>query len=245
MDFSGLDAVVHLGGEPILGLWTPAKKREIYRSRVDVTQQMVTAMKRLPTPPKIIISASGISYYGDRGDEILDESSSMGQGFLAEVVRDWEAAVAEANGFARTCSLRMGMVIGRESRAWKIQRRIFSLGLGGRFGTGKQWMPWIHVDDVVGLILFALGHGNLHGPMVAVAPESVTNAQFTSELARLVRRPAFIPTPAFVLKSLPGGMGTFFLDSLKATPRAALEAGFEFEVPELSRALEKCLVASD
>lgn len=241
MNFSGLDALVHLAGEPILGLWTPAKKRDIYRSRVEVTQHIIAALKQLPTPPKIIISASGISYYGNRGDELLDERSAMGQGFLAEVVRDWEGAVAEANGFARTCSLRMGMVLGSESRPWRFQRRIFSLGLGGRFGPGTQWMPWIHVDDAVSLILFALDRAHLQGSVVAVAPGAVTNTQYTSELARLVRRPALIPTPAFLLKCLPGGMGAFFLDSIRASPTAALNAGFKFSFPSLTLAFEKSL----
>lgn len=237
MDFSGLDAVLHLAGENVFGLWSAGKKRRIYESRVDATRKMVAAMRSLSQPPKILVSASGVAIYGDRGDEILDESSASGPGFLGEVVKDWESSVAEANDFARTCSLRIGMVLGPDGGGWPMLKRIFKLALGGRLGSGRQWMPWIHVDDVVRMMLFAIETPTLSGPVNGVAPEEVTNLQFTKELAKAVKRPAIFPVPGFVLKLLPGGMSSIFLDSMRVRPTKAVSSGFQFKHQTLAGAL--------
>ena len=237
MDFSGLDAVVHLAGDSVLGLWTAAKKARIRESRIPLTQKMVAAMRKLPQPPPILVSASGIAFYGDRGDEMLTESSTQGPGFLGEVVRDWESAVVEANDFARTVSVRLGMVLGKDGGGWPLQRKIFRWGIGGRLGSGKQWMPWIHVDDAVALLLFAVTNQNLKGPVIGAAPGSITNSDFTKAVAKAAHRPALFPAPEWILKRLPGGMGSMFLDSVHAKPQAALEAGFEFKYPTIDTAI--------
>jgi hypothetical protein len=239
MDFSGLDAVLHLAGENVFGLWSAAKKQRIHESRVDATKKMVAAMRSLSQPPKVLVSASGVAIYGDRGDEILDESSAFGSGYLGDVVKDWESSVAEANDFARTCSLRIGMVLGPDGGGWPMLKRIFKLALGGRLGSGRQWMPWIHVDDVARLMLFAIENSTLSGPVNGVAPESVTNLQFTKQLAAAVKRPAIFPVPGFLLKLLPGGMSCIFLDSMRVEPKKALAAGFQFKHRTLAGALEE------
>ncbi len=238
LDFSGLDAVVHLVGESVLGLWTAAKKQRIRESRIDLTQRIVTAMRALPDPPKILVSASGISFYGDRGDEVLDETSPQGAGFLGEVVRDWEAAVKEAGDFARTVVVRLGMVLGKDAGGWPLQRKVFRLGLGGRLGSGQQWVAWIQVEDAVRLLLFAVEQAQVSGIINGVAPGALRNQALTTALAKAVHRPAIFPTPAFALKLLPGGMGSIFLDSVRAEPRAALAAGFEFRYPTFAEALK-------
>ena len=237
LDFTGLDAVVHLAGENVLSLWTQQKKRRIQESRVALTQRMVAAMRTLAEPPPVLVSASGVSFYGDRGDEILDESSSHGAGFLGEVVRDWEAAVAEAVGFARTASLRFGMVLGPDGGAWPLLRRIFRCGLGGRLGSGRQWMAWIHVEDAVRQLLSVVETNSLRGPINGVAPESVTNLEFTKCLAAELHRPAIFPVPTIVLKNLPGGFGRVFLDSTRVTPAAWQREGFHFHFPTLQSAV--------
>ena len=237
LDFTGLDAVVHLAGENVLGLWTREKKRRIHESRVALTQRMVAAMRTLAEPPRVLVSASGVSFYGDRGDEVLDESSTQGSGFLGEVVRDWEAAVAEAGPFARTVSVRFGMVLGPDGGAWPLLRRIFRLGLGGRLGSGRQWMAWIHVDDAVRQLLAAVEHGSLRGVVNGVAPEAVTNLEFTKCLAVELHRPAIFPVPAIVLKNLPGGFGQVFLDSTRVIPAAWQKEGFTYDFPTLQSAI--------
>ncbi len=233
-DFSDLDALVHLAGENVLGLWTKDKKRRIHDSRVEGTRHVVDHLARLESPPTIFVCASGISYYGDRGDEELNEQSTRGDGFLADVVQAWEQEAQRA-AFARVVMLRLGMVLGPDGGAGKLLRRIFKLGLGGRLGSGRQWMPWIHVDDAARVIMHTLVNP-LVGPINAVAPQAVTNTKFTKALASTLGRPAFFHTPQFLLKSLPGGMGAFFLDSLKVTPTALQESGFQFQFPTLAAA---------
>ncbi len=241
LDFSGLDAVVHLAGENVLGLWTEARKQGIRASRIDLTLAMVKAMRSLPNPPRVLVSASGIAFYGHRGDEIVDETAPQGEGFLGTVVRDWDAAVATAGDFARTVSVRLGMVLGRDGGGWPLQRKIFRLGLGGRLGSGNQWVAWIHVEDAVRMLLFAIEHGNVSGILNGVAPGTLTNREFTKAVAQAVHRPALFPAPEFILNRLPGGMGRIFLDSVRAAPAAALKAGFEFTYPTFEQALPALL----
>ena len=241
MDFSGLDAVVHLAGENVLGLWTRAKKQRIHASRVMLTQRIVTAMRSLPKPPPILVSASGVSYYGDRGDELLDETSTLGTGFLGEVVRDWEGAVAQAGDFARTVSVRFGMILGPDGGAWPLLRRIFKLGLGGRLGSGRQWMAWIHVDDAARQLLAAVETASVRGPVNGVAPQTVTNREFTRCLAQALHRPAWFPVPTVVLKMLPGGSSRMFLDSTRVMPRVWQAEEFAFQYASLETAVQALL----
>ncbi len=232
-DFTGLEAVIHLAGEPVFGLWTAAKKDAIRRSRVNATCDLVNRLREMVPPPRVFVSASGMAYYGDAGDAELTEASPSGTGFLAEVSLAWEAAAAEASDFARVVSLRTPMVLGADGGPAVILRRVFSLGLGGRLGTGKQWTPWIHVGDLARLFLFACENDHLTGPVNATAPVPATNLEFTAAIAGAVHRPALFPVPAFALKLLPGGISEIFLQSQRAHPAAATAAGFTWLHPDL------------
>lgn len=227
-DFSGLDALVHLAGEPVTGLWTSRKKHEIRRSRVDATCALAARLRSLPNPPPVLVSASGIAWYGDGGDAELTESSPPGEGFLAEVSRAWEAAAAEASDFARVVSLRTPMVLGRDGGPAVMLGRIFRMGLGGRLGSGNQWTSWIHVQDLARMYVTACENPAWIGPVNATAPVPVTNRIFTAAIAAAVRRPALFPVPAFALRMIPGGMSEIFLQSQRARPAAASAAGFQW-----------------
>ena len=232
-DFSGLDAMVHLAGEPVFGLWTDAKKDAIRRSRVNATCDLVNRLRETPSPPRVFVSASGMAFYGDAGDAVLTETSPSGEGFLAEVSRAWEAAAAEASDFARVVSLRTPMVLGADGGPAVMLRRVFKLGLGGRLGSGKQWTSWIHVQDLARLFIFACEQDSLVGPVNATAPVPATNLEFTAAIAKAVHRPAFFPVPAFALNLLPGGISEIFLQSQRARPAAATAAGFTWLHPDL------------
>lgn len=240
-DFRGLDAVVHLAGENLLGLWTRRKRQEIRRSRVEDTRALVARLRALPSPPRVLVSAGGCAYYGDGGDAELTESSPPGSGFIAEVAHEWEAAAMEAADFMRVVTLRTGMVLGPDGGAAPVLRRIFQWGLGGRLGSGRQWMPWIEVRDHVRLILHAVEVEALSGPVNAVAPGQVRNAEFTKALAGVLHRPAVLPVPAWVLRRLPGGMSDIFLHSQRAVPAAAMDAGFSWNCPAIDIALQEAL----
>ena len=233
VDFSGLDAMVHLAGEPVFGFWTAAKKEVIRSSRVNATCALVNRLRETPSPPRAFICASGMAYYGDAGDAELTENSPSGEGFLAEVSRAWEAAAAEAAPFARVVSLRTPMVLGADGGPAVLLRRVFKLGIGGRLGSGKQWTSWIHVHDVARLYVFACEHSTLVGPVNATAPTPVTNAEFTAAIAQAVHRPAIFPVPALALNLLPGGISEIFLQSQRARPAAAATAGFTWLHPDL------------
>ena len=233
-DFSGLDALIHLAGEPILGLWTAKKKDAIRRSRVNQTCDLVAHLKALPQPPSVLVCASGIAYYGDAGDTVLTEASPSGEGFLSEVSRAWEAAAAEAAPTMRVVSLRTPMVLGAEGGPAVALRRVFRLGLGGRLGSGKQWAAWVHVMDLARLYVFACENPQLTGPVNATAPQPVTNAEFTRIIAEAIHRPAIFPVPRCILNLLPGGIAEVFLQSQRAHPAAATAAGFTWLYPDLS-----------
>ena len=237
VDLSGLDALIHLVGESLLGVWTAERKRRIRDSRVTDTCTLATLLRERPDTPRILVSAGGAAFYGSRGDDILAEASGSGDGFLAEVCRAWEAAVSEAGPEVRTVSLRIGIVLGRDGGSAPVLGRLFRLGLGGRLGSGRQWMPWIHVTDAARLFVHALTDPSMRGPVNAVAPGAVTNAEFTRILARTLHRPALFPVPTFLLRLLPGGMHELFLDSQRILPAAAEAAGFRFLHPELPDAL--------
>ena len=235
-DFSGLDAIVHLAGESLLGLWTAKKREAIRRSRVIDTCDMIARLRELPVRPRVLVSAGGTAFYGDAADRELPESAPHGSGFISEVARAWEDAAMEGADIMRTVTLRTGMVLGADGGAAPALRRIFRLGLGGRLSSGRQWMPWIHVTDLARLILWAVEKETLRGPVNAVAPGAVRNETFTRVLARTLHRPAFIPAPAFALRLLPGGMSDIFLQSQHVIPAAATAAGFTWLFPELPSA---------
>jgi hypothetical protein len=238
--FEGLPAVVHLAGETIAGRWTSAKKRKIYESRVDGTRYLVDGLAQLDADerPRVLISASAVGYYGDRGDELLTEDSPPGTGFLSKVCQDWqcEAQRAEEMGL-RVVQLRFGIVLGRDGGALQTMLPLFKLGLGGPLGSGRQWWSWVHRDDVVGLIEFALQNEELSGSANATAPEPVRQKEFARTLGRVLKRPAVLPAPAFALKLALGEFANELLASTRAIPKRAHELGYHFEYPELEGAL--------
>ena len=235
------DAVVNLAGEPIAQRWTAEVKKRIYDSRVESTRHLVKAFSTQPQRPRVLVCASAVGIYGSRGDEILTEKSAPGSGFLPRIVVEWEAAarMAEPLGM-RVVSLRFSTVLGPGGALAKLLP-VFRLGVGGRLGSGRQWMSWIHIDDVVALILFAIENALLKGPCNATAPDPVTNDEFTRRLAAALHRPAIFPVPAIALKLVFGEMSQVLLDSQRALPIAAQAAGFEFQHPVLSEALASIL----
>ncbi len=239
---AGCDAIVHLAGEPVFGgLPSKARRDRISASRIDSTHALVQSIERLPAAerPKVLVCASAVGYYGDRGEEMLPESAAPGHSFLADVCVAWEeeARAAAALG-VRTVSLRIGIVLAREGGALAQLARLFRLCLGGRVGSGAQWVPWIHVDDLVAMILAALRDERWSGAINAVAPNPVTNAELTNELARAVRRPALVPAPAFAVRAALGEMAGELLGSRRVIPARATELGFRFRTETLERALE-------
>lgn len=240
-DYKGLDAIIHLAGESILGVWTSGKKKRIYDSRIDGTAALVRGIGKIEQAkrPNALVCASGIGYYGDRGDDILDEEEDRGFGFLAKVVEDWEEAaqVAAEKHDVRVVTPRIGFVLGKSGGALKVLKLIFKCCLGGRLGSGKQWMPWVHIDDIAGIFLKSATSDLMRGPVNAAAPNPVNNREFTKALAGAVSRPAFIPTPAFALKMLPGGMSEMFLNSQRANPAALKLAEYKWEFTDVDVAL--------
>lgn len=234
LDFSGLDAVVNLAGEPILGLWTREKRQRILQSRVDGTKRIAA---HLEDGPRVWINASAVGFYGDTGDHLVDESSPSGRGFLADVCREWEGATRSAEELGvRVVRLRIGFVTG-PGGAMRLVRPVFQAGLGGPLGSGRQWMSCIHVDDVAGLVLWSIANSRICGAVNAVLPEPVRNIDFTRSLARAVNRPAIFPAPAFVLKTLLGDLSHVLLDSVRVRPQVAIEQGYPFRHPTLDQAV--------
>jgi len=235
-DLSGLDAVVNLAGEPILGLWTAERKRRILESRVAGTRRVVEAIRG--SSVRTLINASAVGIYGDTGEREVDESSPAGGGFLAETCRAWESTAMEAAaGGTRVVIARIGFVIG-EGGALRMIRPLFRAGLGGNLGSGRQWMSCVHVEDVAGMILWALREPSVSGPVNAVMPDPVRNSEFTRTLAASVHRPAVFPVPAFVLRIALGGLSHVMLDSSRVRPGVALRLGYPYKFPALSAALE-------
>ncbi|HEY6341420.1 MAG TPA: TIGR01777 family oxidoreductase [Bryobacteraceae bacterium] len=241
----GCDAVVNLAGENIAQRWTEAAKRRIRESRIRGTRALVAAMRA--DPPNMLISASACGYYGSRGDELLTEVSLPGEDFLSQVCIDWEREAQQASDVGvGVVILRFGMVLGTGGGALARMLTPFKLGVGGRIGTGRQWMSWIHIDDLCDLILFILRRSALvagRGVLNATSPNPVTNAEFTRELARALNRPAALPVPALPLKLLFGEMAQVLLASQRAIPAVAMRAGagFSFRYPEIGAALRDCL----
>jgi len=238
-----LDAVVHLAGENIAQRWTPTAKARIRASRVDATRLLCEALARLPQPPRVLICASATGFYGDRGQEMLDERSAPGTGFLPEVCQAWEAAADAAQQRSiRVVHLRLGIVLARHSGALAKMLPAFRFGLGGRLGAGRQFWSWIALEDLLCVVELALQDDRLSGTMNAVSPEPVTNAGFTEALARALGRPAVLPMPAFAVKLLFGEMGReALLASARVRPARLLESGFEFRFPQLDAVFKQAL----
>jgi uncharacterized protein (TIGR01777 family) len=238
------DAVIHLAGVPVAQRWNERVKKEIRESRVDGTRNLVQALARLPRKPQVLICSSATGYYGSRGDELLSESSAPGDDFLSEVCVAWEneARAAEAAGI-RVVRMRTGIVLDARGGALPKMLPPFKMGVGGKLGSGKHWMSWIHLDDLAALFRYALVNP-ISGPVNGVAPNPVTNADFTKTLAASVHRPAVFPVPPFALRLLFGEMGGILLSSQRVAPKAAQSAGFTFRFPELAPALADALKAS-
>jgi uncharacterized protein (TIGR01777 family) len=233
-----VDAIIHLAGEPVAQRWTREIKSRIRNSRVIGTQSLVQALAKRAERPHTFLSASAIGYYGDRGTEILNEHSAPGTGFLAEVCGEWEReAHAAGNLGMRVVILRIGIVLGKEGGALKQMLPLFRLGMGGPIASGKQWMSWIHADDLVKAMVFALGDPKLFGPVNATAPNPVENAVFAQALGEALNRPAVLHTPVFALKMMLGEAADVVLASQRIIPQALQQAGFTWAHPEIREAL--------
>ena len=244
LDFRGVDTVIHLAGESIAkGRWNTEKKRRIRASRISGTKQLAEQMADSEFKPLNFICASAIGYYGDRGDEILDESSDAGQGFLPEVCEEWEQATAAASDAGiRTLNIRTGIVLSAQGGALKTMLPPFMAGLGGILGHGSQYMSWISLDDEISIIRYLMNHEGMHGEVNLVSPNPVTNREFTKILSTVIKRPAFLPMPAVAARILFGEMAdALLLSSTRVYPRKLLDSGYEFIHPTLESALRKVL----
>lgn len=235
-----VDALVHLAGEPVAQRWTARAKEKIIYSRVEFTEKLLrtceTVFRGLPG---VVVSASAVGYYGDRGEEVLTEHSGPGEGFLAEVCGDWEV-FGRCLG-VRSVQLRLGIVLGRNGGALSKMLPAFKMGLGGRLGSGEQWMPWIHIDDAVNMIMESITNSLIEGPVNCVSPEPITNSQFTKSLGRVLRRPTVFPVPAFLLRVIFGEMSSVLLGSQKVWPTKMKMIGFDYKFPRIGGALVSIL----
>ena len=241
----GIDAAVHLAGETIAERWTAEKKARIRQSRVASTRLLSERLGEMKRPPKVFVSASAIGYYGNRGGELLDEQSASGSGFLADVCREWESATgpAEARGI-RTVRLRIGVVLSASGGALAKMLPPFRMGVGGKLGSGTQYMSWIAIDDLIGIVQQAIASDTLSGPVNAVAPNPVTNLEFTKTLGKVLQRPTIFPVPAFAVRLLFGEMGQeLLLGSTRVAPRRIIESGYKFRYPALEGALQAVLAS--
>jgi uncharacterized protein len=240
--WEGVDAVIHLAGEPVMTRWTEEQKRRIRNSRVKVTQNLLAGIRAASRPPKVFVSTSAVGFYGDRGDEILNESSAPGAGFLSELCIDWEDEAARARELGvRVPLVRVGVVLSPSGGALEKMSLPFKMGLGGRVGAGRQWFPWIHIEDIAGIFLHALSSPAVDGPINGVAPGVVTNGEFTREFAAALNRPAFFTVPKFALRILMGEMSEVVTGSQRIVPQVALDTGYQFKYPNLRPALESIL----
>jgi hypothetical protein len=239
----GHDAVVHLAGENISQRWTAKQKSKILESRIRSTRLLVEALARLTNPPNVLVSASAIGYYGNRGDEILQEDSAAGIGFLPEVCREWEAATQPAaEAGIRVVNLRFGLILSPGGGALAKMFLPFKMGVGGVLGSGRQYWSWISIDDIIGVIHHALRNESLQGPVNAVSPNPVTNREFTKILGHVLKRPTLFPVPAFTLRLVFGEMADeMLLASARVQPAKLLNSGYDFRYPELEGALRHLL----
>jgi uncharacterized protein len=243
----GADAVVNLAGASIAeGRWTAERKTLLRSSRVETTRSLVTALAKMNVRPRVLVSASAIGYYGSRGDELLTEESTAGTDFLAGLAREWEAEAVKAETLGiRVARARFGIILARHGGALGKMLLAFKLGTGGRVGTGQQWMSWVMLDDVVGILRLALENRAVQGAVNVVAPGAVRNAEFTKELARVVHRPALFPVPASALRLVLGEMAdALLLASQRVVPQRLQQLGYRFAHPELASALAAILRAA-
>jgi len=234
-----IDAVVNLMGESIAsGRWSAAKKKRIYDSRILGTRSLVESVSRLDPPPQVVVSASAVGYYGDAGDFEIDESHPPGKGFLPDTCQDWEK---EAEGFAklgiRLCIFRLGIVLSLAGGALAEMLPVFQSGMAGRLGSGRQYVPWIHIDDLVSMIGWAIDNESAQGVYNAVAPNPVTNREYTRQLSSIINRPAWLPVPKFAIRAAYGEFANSLFDSQRVVPAAALGDGFQFQFPGLDECL--------
>jgi len=240
----GADAVVNLAGASVAqGRWTAARKVELRSSRIDTTRALVSALAKMSARPPVLVSASATGFYGNRGDEILTEGSQAGTDFLAEVAQAWEAEAIKAEALGiRVVLARFGVVLTRQGGALPQIMRPFRFFVGGKIGSGQQWMSWITLDDVVAALHFALENGNVRGPLNVISPRPVQNTDFTKALAHALHRPALFPAPAFALRLALGEMAdALLLSSQRAMPRKLEQLGYHFLYPDLAGALHAAL----
>jgi uncharacterized protein (TIGR01777 family) len=240
----GADAVINLNGRNIgEGRWRPAVKDELRSSRLNATTTIAAAIDRCESPPSKLINASAVGFYGDRGEEVLDESSPVGGGFLAELSQDWETAAKEAESArTRVVLLRLGMVVAREGALGRMLTP-FKMGIGGPIGSGRQFWPWIAIEDVVGIVHFILENDDVAGPLNLVSPQEIRCTEFARTLGRVLGRPAVLPMPAFAARLALGEMAeALLLASARVRPQALEEAGYTFQTPSLAEAIRAALV---
>lgn len=241
VDFKGCDVVVNLSGAPIDQRWTEEKKREFHESRVGVTKDIVERISDLAEGdrPELLLNGSAVGIYGDRGDERLDESSSRGSGYLADLCAEWETAAGKAEPLGvRVVLFRTGVVLGKGGQAYEKLFKVFKAGIGGRLGDGRQWMPWIHADDLRSAMMFAINDSKIFGPVNGTAPEPERNADLTRKLAKAVGHRVFLPVPGFALKLVLGDFAGALLASQRAVPKTLELAGFRFRFRKLEDALD-------
>ncbi|MEM9015669.1 MAG: TIGR01777 family oxidoreductase [Verrucomicrobiota bacterium] len=245
LDLTGLDAILNLAGEPIVGLWTKDKKRRIRESRLDLTEALVETMGQISRSrrPEVLVSASAIGFYGDRGDDWLDEEADVGFDFLSQVCRDWETMASGASRLGvRVVTPRIGLVFGQGGFLKRL-RPIFRAGLAGRLGSGNQWMSWIHLRDLARVFVDCATNSSIRGRVNAVAPNPATNREFTSAYATSLGRKAIFPVPSFALRRIPGGMSSLFLASQRVDPVVMKAFDFQWEHADLGETL--ALIESD
>ncbi len=236
-DLSGCEAVIHLAGENVAGIWTRGKMQRVRDSRILGTRRIAEAIRASSHPPDVLVSASATGFYADGGDTEITEDSPYGTGFLADTCRLWEAEALAAEPVCRTVRTRIGLVLGKGGGALRALLPLFRLGLGACLGNGRQWLPWIHAEDLAGLLLFAVENLDVRGALNATAPWPVRNSEFTAALARSVRRPAFLAVPAFVLRLMLREFSRELLGSRRVLPAVATAQAFGFRFPELATAL--------
>jgi len=239
-DVEGCEGLLHLAGESIMGLWTQEKRRKILESRVEGTRRLVEGIAAAKVKPQVLVSASAIGFYGDTGERITDEESPAGTGFLAEVAQAWEAEAQKAEQYGvRVVRLRIGFVLGRNGGAMKLIKPVFQAGLGGRLGSGRQWMSCIEIQDLAAMAVECLHNESINGPINAVMPEPATNSLFTKEAARAAHRPALFPAPAFALRLALGDLSHLMLDSQRIVPKRFTELGFPYRFGNVGAAMEE------
>lgn len=239
MTIDGADAVINLAGESVAGgRWTPERKISLLKSRINSTRDIVSALQAAAERPLVMVNASAVGYYGAAPEGECTETAPQGTDFLAALCGQWEREAFAADKLeVRVVTARFGVVLGTQGGALAKMLTPFKLGVGGPLGSGRQPFPWIHLDDAVGAILFAIDNADVSGPMNVTAPEPATNAQFTKALGRALRRPAFLPAPAFALRLALGEMSSLLLEGQRATPKKLLTCGYEFRHPSLDKAL--------